>query len=139
MPESLNQRIADAITQHAVDLERFKGGQARDIRRLLVALEQELIAAVAVHDVTAPAQVAYRQARQSALLNQTRDTIKGAYQNIAKTHQQALVGLAGLEEMFSRSLINQPITSLLPAESIQERGKPRSDIQVEVASTALSP
>jgi SPP1 gp7 family putative phage head morphogenesis protein len=150
MAESLNQQIADLITQHAVDLERFKVGERRAVLRLLAALEQALIAAVATHDVTAPPQVAYQQARQAALLKQSQTTIQTAYRGIASQHRETLAGLAALEEGFARAVINQPISSMIPSESPPPPpsppppspgapSRPQPAIQVELASTALSP
>ena len=106
MTDGANDRIADLITTHALDLNRFEAGLRRQARDFLRELEGELVAALAKSDPTGAVRTATQQRRLERLLEQVQETIKVSYRAERTRLIGALRELADIETDFAARAIN---------------------------------
>lgn len=118
--QPINEQIADKLTRHMVNLERFKAGEAKRIVEMLQRLARELEKEVLSSDLATAVRLSTKQRRLTALLQQTRATIKTYFKDLNSEVEQSFYELAKIESEMARSMINNPIG-------------------VEIASVALSP
>ena len=106
MTDGANDRIADLITTHALDLNRFEAGLRRQARLFLRELEGQIVAVMAKVNPTGVGADTYRTKRLKKLLDQVQDTIKASY----RAEQTRLIGalreLADIETEFAAKAIN---------------------------------
>ena len=104
-----NQKIADGIQAHSIDLERFSVDLQNRILPVLDRLERSLTAEVAEIDPTGGRTKTNREARKEALLEQTRGTISTSYQSIKKTVGDDLQDIAKLSDTAGRKIVNDAV------------------------------
>jgi SPP1 gp7 family putative phage head morphogenesis protein len=119
-PPTVNTRILDDITAHAVDLTRVEAGLQARVLRMLKKLERDLVAQLASVDPTEPVRNAYKLKRLKKLLKQTKETIRTAYGRISHQMTAEAKALAEVESEFLLSTLQKHIA-------------------VEVSTVALAP
>lgn len=105
----INERIAEIITDRAIDLQRLTAGQRRSVERFLKDLEGEIVAQLARIDPTGVQLTNYRAKRLDALLKQVRETIRAAYREEGAAILGELRELAEIEAVFSADSVNRAI------------------------------
>lgn len=106
---SANDKIADGIQAHSIDLERFSVDLQNRIAPILDRVEKSLAADVAEIDPTGAARISTRQARLKALLKQTQGTIATGYAAISETVRDDLRDVAKLSDAAGRSIVNKAL------------------------------
>lgn len=106
---SANDKIADGIQAHSIDLERFSVDLQDRIMPILNRVERQLVAEVAEIDPSGAATLTNRQKRTKALLEQTRGTIATGYASIKKTVGDDLQDIAKLSDTAGRKIVNDAI------------------------------
>lgn len=106
MTDGANDRIADLITSHALDVNRFEAGLRRQARVFLRELEGEIAAAITRMDPGGAVQASAKQRRLERLLVQVQDTIKASYRGERTRLIGALRELADIETDFAARAIN---------------------------------
>ena len=106
---SANDKIADAIQIHSIDLERFSADLQSRVLPILDRVEKSLAADVAEIDPTGTTRLTNRQARLKALLQQTQGTIATGYAQIADTVETDLHDVAKLSDTAGRSIVNKAL------------------------------
>lgn len=104
MADSVNDQLADAAIQHAVDLQRLSADQVAKVIDQLDDLATEVAA-----KLRKGGQTAFQQQRAKALLAQLAGTVDERYQGIAAQHVRDLAKLAGVESSFARASLDQAI------------------------------
>ncbi len=103
MPDSASERLLDGLTQHAVDLERVKGGTRRKIRRILAKLENRLRIETLTADLPGVTRTAFQRKRLDKLLEEVgrvisehygeaRRAVRGDLRDLAVAEQAAILG-----------------------------------------------
>lgn len=106
---SANDKIADGIQAHSIDLERFAVDLQNRILPILSRVERQLVAEIAEIDPTGGRTDDSRKARKEALLKQTRGTIATGYSSIKKTVGDDLQDIAKLSDTAGRKIVNDAI------------------------------
>lgn len=106
---SVNERIAEIITDRAIDLQRLTAGQRRSVERFLKDLEGEIVAQLARIDPTGVQRTSYRAKRLDALLKQVRETIRAAYREEGAAILGELRELAEIEAAFAAESVNRHV------------------------------
>lgn len=104
---NLNERILEAVTDRAIDLQRFTASQRKGATKFLKALEGDIVAQLAKIDPTGVTRTSYRAKRLDALLKQVRETIKTAYRAEGTRLAGELRELADMEATFAANSINR--------------------------------
>lgn len=104
-----NDKIADGIQAHSIDLERFSVDLQNRILPILGRVERQLVAEIAEIDPTGGRTDDSRKARKEALLKQTRGTIATGYSAIKKTVGDDLQDIAKLSDTAGRKIVNDAI------------------------------
>ena len=105
--QSANDKILDAMTTRALDLQRLSAGQAKDVGRFLKTLEGDIVAQLARIDPTGIGSISRRAARLEKLLKQVKATIVASYRAEGKRLANELRELADIESKFAVSAINK--------------------------------
>lgn len=103
---SANDKIADGIQAHSIDLERFSVDLQNRVLPILNRVEKDLAAEVAEFDPTGTAALTNRQKRLKALLKQTQGTIATGYTEISETVRDDLRDIAKLSDTAGRKIVN---------------------------------
>lgn len=106
---SVNDKIADEIARHSIDLERFSVDLQNRVMPILTRVERDLAAEVAEFDPTGAATLSNRQKRLKALLRQTRGTIATGYGEISETVHDDLEDIAKLSDTAGRKIVNRSL------------------------------
>lgn len=106
---SANDKIADGIQAHSIDLERFSVDLQNRVLPILNRVERQLVAEIAEIDPTGGRTDDSRKARKEALLKQTRGTIATGYDSIKKTVGDDLQDIAKLSDTAGRKIVNDAI------------------------------
>lgn len=104
-----NEKIADGIQAHSIDLERFSVDLQNRVLPILNRVERQLVAEIAEIDPTGGRTDDSRKARKEALLKQTRGTIATGYNAIKKTVGDDLQDIAKLSDTAGRKIVNDAI------------------------------
>jgi hypothetical protein len=104
-----NDKIADAVTERAIDLLRFTASQRRDAKKFLKLLEADIVAQLAKIDPTGIGSLSRRAVRLEKLLKQVKATIVSAYRTEGKRLANELRELADLEAGFAANAINSAV------------------------------
>ena len=103
---NINEKILDEITGHAINIQRFEASVQRQVVKELRALEKNLVEELRKSNVVDSVRRQTQQKRLKVLLVQTRETIKTAYQDIAKGQMATLKEVAELSEIQTVKAIN---------------------------------
>lgn len=106
---SANDKIADEIARHSIDLERFSVDLQNRVMPILTRVERDLAAEVAEFDPTGAATLTNRQKRLKALLKQTQGTIATGYGEISETVRDDLQDIAKLSDTAGRKIVNRSL------------------------------
>lgn len=100
MADNISDNLADSVTTHAVNILRVSAGMRDEVLGMLKDLQGSLIKDIEEHG---------SNPRVEALLKQTDQTIKSAYQDIAQDHDQKLTAIVKAEAEQGANLLNHAI------------------------------
>jgi SPP1 gp7 family putative phage head morphogenesis protein len=106
---SVNDRLTDFAISHGVDLLKIEAGLRNKVLAMLKKLESSLVADLAKIDPTGTERQTYRQMRLTALLKQTRETIRSSYSEVNSSLRKELGELAKVEAEFALTSINAAV------------------------------
>ena len=95
---SVNDKVLDEITGHSVDLQRLETTVKKRVLKQLKTLESDLVDAIKKCTVWDAKMSQTQKKRLKVLLDQTRETIKTAYVQVAKDSLDELSQVASLAE-----------------------------------------
>lgn len=104
MPVNVNTQLARLFADRGVSLLRLSAGEMRKLRALLRRLEADVVARLAVAELSAS-----KASALNATLGDVRALIENGYSAIAAEHTQMLSGLITLESGFVAGTINRAI------------------------------
>ena len=106
---NISTKIADALTKHGIDLMRVDASLRQKIIRMINGLEDELVKSLKKYDITAPAQLKFKNSRFEAFLQNANDDSKQVYSDIYKSMQGDLVDLAKAETIQTVNIVNRAL------------------------------
>lgn len=106
---SANEKLFDAITSRALDLQRLTSGQRKASAAFLKELEGDIVAQLAKIDPTGVGRLSARADRLEKLLDQVKATIKTAYRSEGQRLMNELRELADIEATFAATSANKVI------------------------------
>jgi len=112
------EKLIDAHIGHSLDLLRLSSGDWRQVKKILLDLEKDLIKQIADIDVNRPVQAIYRRQRLTKLLESTQETIKQKYELIRYEHSLMLEDVAEYENAFTRKNLNASFGVDIAADAI---------------------
>ena len=121
MAESVNQAIADALTERQLQVGRVETQQRREVWAILALLEAEVLAALKVNDPTEFALLARRRREVGQLMAEELDPlIHARYAQIAALMDAAMMRLAQNEAEAVQRIVNgeteEETIAALPSE-----------------------
>src|SRR5262245_29110755 len=108
MAETMNQRIADALTRRQLQALRVETALRRQVLERLAVLEQDILAAIKVADPTDFALLARRRREVERLMDEELDPlIRTRYERLAGLLDAALLRLAQSEAEAVQTIVNE--------------------------------
>ena len=102
---SANTNLADRHLVHALHLERLKGSEVSEVKKLLAKMERDLMKTLMNTDLTS-----WRKTRYQALVEQVQTTLRPHYRVIRDTHTAHLADIADLEATWTARSLSQTIS-----------------------------
>ena len=118
---SVNDKVLDEITGHSVDLQRLETTVKKRVLKQLKTLEANLVDEIKKSTVWGAKMPQTQKKRLKVLLDQTRETIKTSYVQIAKDSLDELSQVASLAEAQAVASLNTAISAEL-ASTTMSRG-----------------
>jgi SPP1 gp7 family putative phage head morphogenesis protein len=107
--KSLNDRIANSVTYHAIDLLRYEKAIELQIRKHLIQIEKRLVELLSKIDPTSPTISAYRYKRMEKLFGQVRASLRSEYSSMSTHLNTEMKTFAALEGKWMVNVLNSAI------------------------------